>query len=99
MDLAIVLLVPSPADLAGLVAYVLTNPYLFISSSTVMTTGLVIGAVAVSMIPRGAPLMRLVAPPLAMLLLYFGAGSMALATEILLRFHDRLPDATETQFV
>jgi hypothetical protein len=91
-------LVPTANDLAGLVAYVLGNPFLFISSSTVMTTGLVIGAVAVSMVPRTAPVMRVVAPPLAMLLVYFGVGSIVLATEILLRFHYAIPDATETQF-
>src|SRR2546430_1861614 len=91
-------LVPSPSDLAGLLAYILGNPYLFISSSTLMTTGLVLGAVAVSMVPRSAPVMRVVAPPLAMLLVYFGVGSMILATEILVRFHDSIPDATETQF-
>ena len=91
-------LVPTPNDLAGLLGYVLGNPYLFISSSTVMTTGLVLGAVAVSMIPRSTPVMRLVAPPLAMLLVYFGVGSIVLATEILIRFHDAIPDATETQF-
>jgi hypothetical protein len=92
-------LVPTATDLAGLLSYVLGNPYLFISSSTVMTTGLVLGAVAVSMFPRSAPLMRIVAPPLAMLLVYFGAGSMFLATEILIRFHESIPDPTETQFV
>ena len=92
-------LVPTANDLAGLLGYVLGNPYLFISSSTVMTTGLVLGAVAVSMVPRSAPIMRIVAPPLAMLLVYFGAGSMVLATEIFVRFHDSIPDATETQLV
>jgi hypothetical protein len=91
-------LVPTPNDLAGLLAYVLGNPYLFISSSTVMTTGLVLGAVAVSMVPRTAPVMRVVAPPLAVVLLYFGVGSIVLATEIFVRFHDAIPDATETQF-
>jgi hypothetical protein len=63
-----------------------------------MTTGLVLGAVAVSRVPRSAPIMRVVAPPLAMLLLYFGVGSLLLATEILVRFHDTIPDPTETQF-
>ncbi|MEK6224763.1 MAG: hypothetical protein AABM40_00550 [Chloroflexota bacterium] len=92
-------LVPTANDLAGLLAYVLGNPYLFVSSSTVMTTGLVLGAVAVSMVPRSAPVMRVVGPPLAMLLVYFGVGSIVLATEILVRFHDAIPDATETQFV
>jgi hypothetical protein len=92
-------LVPTASDLAGLVAYVLGNPFLFISSSTVMTTGLVLGAVAVSLVPRSAPTMRIVAPPLAMVLVYFGLGSMLLATEIIVRFHDAIPDATETQFV
>ena len=92
-------LVPTANDLAGLLAYVLGNPYLFISSSTMMTTGLVLGAVAVSMVPRSAPVMRVAGPPLAMLLVYFGVGSIVLATEILIRFHDAIPDATETQFV
>src|SRR5256886_5856156 len=63
-----------------------------------MTTGLVLGAVAVSMVPRTAPVMRTVAPPLAMLLLYFGVGGLVLATEILVRFHDTIPSETETQF-
>ena len=91
-------LVPTANDLAGLVNYILGNPFLFVSSSTVMTTGLVLGAVAVSMVPRSAPVMRVVAPPLAMLLVYFGLGSMVLATEILVRFHESIPEATETQF-
>src|SRR2546427_13278188 len=91
-------LVPSAIDLAALIAYVLGNPYLFISSSTVMTTGLVIGAVALVTVPRGARVLRFVAPPLAMLLAYFGIGSIVLATEILVRFHGEIPDATETQF-
>src|SRR5437870_13772964 len=91
-------LVPTANDLAGLVGYVLGNPYLFISSSTVMTTGLVLGAVVVSMVPRSAPLMRVVAPPLAMLLAYFVVGSILLASEVLVRLHDSIPDATDTQF-
>ena len=33
-----------------------------------------------------------------MVLAYFGLGSMVLATEILVRFHAAIPDATETQF-
>jgi len=91
-------LVPTAIDLAGLLGYVLGNPFLFISSSTVMTTGLVLGAVAMSLVPRGAPALRIAAPPLAMVLAYFGLGSMVLATEILVRFHGAIPDATETQF-
>ena len=91
-------LVPSAYDLAGLLAYVVGNPFLFISSSTWMTTGLVVGAVAVSRVPRANRVLRLVAPSLAMVLVYFGLGSMTLATEILIRFHAQSPDATETQF-
>ena len=91
-------LVPTATDLAALLGYVLGNPFLFISSSTVMTTGLVLGAVAMSLVPRGAPALRIAAPPLAMVLAYFGLGSMVLATEILVRFHGEIPDATETQF-
>jgi hypothetical protein len=92
-------LVPTANDLAGMVAYVLGNPFLFISSSTVMTTGLLLGAVAVSVVPRSGPVIRLIAPPLAILLVYFGVGSIVLATEIFVRFHDSIPDATEIQFV
>ena len=91
-------LVPTATDLAELLGYVLGNPFLFISSSTVMTTGLVLGAVAMSLVPRGAPALRIAAPPLAMVLAYFGLGSMVLATEIFARFHAAIPDATETQF-
>jgi hypothetical protein len=91
-------LFPSPHDLAGLLGYVLGNPYLFISSSTVMTTGLVLGTAAMSIVPRSAPALHLVAPPLAAVLAYFGVGSIVLATEILVRFHAVIPDAAETQF-
>jgi hypothetical protein len=91
-------LVPTATDLAGLLAYVLGNPFLFISSSTVMTTGLVVGAVAMSLVPRGASALRVAAPSLAIVLVYFGLGSIVLATEILVRFHAAIPDATETQF-
>src|SRR5438477_12852317 len=91
-------LVPTANDLASLVGYVHANPYLFISSSTVMTTGLVLRAVAVSMVPRTGPVMRTVAPPLAMPLLHYDVGTLVLATELLVRFHDTNPDAPDTQF-
>ena len=39
---------PSFLDIGGLFAYLWGNPYLFISSSTAMTSGLLIGAVLVS---------------------------------------------------
>src|SRR2546422_10337688 len=91
-------LVPTATDLAALLGYVLGNPFLFVSSSTVMTTGLILGAVAMSLVPRGGPALRIAAPTLAMVLAYFGLGSMVLATEILVRFHAAIPDATETQF-
>jgi hypothetical protein len=92
-------IVPTMNDLAGLVGYVLGNPYLFISSSTVMTTGFVFVAAVLSALPGPTAVLHRVAPSLALVLAYFGMGSMALATEILLRFHEALPDATETQFV
>ncbi len=91
--------VPSIDDLGGLFWYLLNNPYLFISSSTVMTTGLLIGAAAVSVLPRRVPLVRPLAPALAVILAYFGVGSFALSLEILLRFHDSIPYETEVQFV
>lgn len=91
--------IPSIGDIGGLVSYLLFNPYLFISSSTVMTSGLLIGAVAVSLLPFRARPLRAVAPTLAIVLVYFGIGSFALSIEILLRFHSSIPYETEVQFV
>ena len=90
---------PSASDLAGLVGYLWNNPYLFISSTTVMTTGLILGAIVVTALPVRTSLLRRAAPALAILLTYFGLGSFALSLEILLRFHTLLPYETEVQFV
>jgi len=90
---------PSIGDIGGLLAYVFGNPYLFVSSTTAMTTGLLAVAVIVSVLPRRTHMLRRVAPPLAVILTYFGLGSLALSTEILLRFHDTIPNETEIQFV
>jgi hypothetical protein len=90
---------PSISDIGGLLAYVLGNPYLFISSTTVMTSGLLLGAVVVSVLPHRTHNLRRLAPTLAVILAYFGLGSIALSTEILLRFHDSIPNETEIQFV
>ena len=90
---------PSIDDIGGLFWYLANNPYLFISSSTVMTSGLLIGAVAMTVLPRRMPLLHRVAPTLAVILAYFGAGSFLLSVEILLRFHSSIPYETEVQFV
>jgi hypothetical protein len=90
---------PSIGDIGGLFAYVFGNPHLFISSTTVMTTGLLLGAVIVSVLPRRSQLLRRGAPTLAVILTYFGLGSIVLSTEILIRFHDTIPHETEIQFV
>jgi hypothetical protein len=90
---------PTIDDIGGLLAYVFGNPYLFISSTTVMTSGLLLGAVLVSVLPRRAYMLRRAAPTLAVILTYFGLGSIVLSTEILVRFHDTIPDETEVQFV
>ena len=90
---------PSIGDIGGLFAYVFANPYLFISSTTVMTTGLLLGAVLVSVLPHRTQTLRRGAPTLAVILTYFGLGSIALSTEILIRFHDTIPHETEVQFV
>ena len=90
---------PSIGDIGGLFAYVLGNPHLFISSTTVMTTGLLIGAVLVSVLPNRTQMLRRGAPTLAVILTYFGLGSIVLSTEILIRFHDTIPHETEIQFV
>jgi hypothetical protein len=90
---------PSIGDIGGLFAYVFGNPHLFISSTTVMTTGLLIGAVLVSVLPNRTQMLRRGAPALAVILTYFGLGSIVLSTEILIRFHDTIPNETEIQFV
>lgn len=91
--------IPSINDLGGLVSYLFRNPYLFISSTTVMTSGLLIGAVVASVLPRRFGVMHWIAPTLAVILAYFGFGSITLSTEILLRFHSSIPYETEVQFV
>ena len=90
---------PTFGDIAGLLAYVFGNPYLFISSTTAMTSGLLLGAVLVSVLPRRTHTLRRIAPTLTVILTYFGLGSIVLSTEILLRFHDTIPNETEIQFV
>src|SRR5687767_11539989 len=64
-----------------------------------MTTGLLLGAVLVSVLPNRTRLLRRGAPTLAVILTYFGLGSIVLSTEILIRFHDTIPHETEIQFV
>lgn len=91
--------IPSIGDIGGLFSYLLNNPYLFISSTTVMTSGLIMGAVVVSVMPHRPALLLRVAPALAIILSYFGVGSFVLSTEILLRFHASIPYETEVQFV
>ena len=91
--------IPSFTDIGGLFAYLWGNPYLFISSSTAMTSGLLIGAVLISVMPRRTPFLYAVAPTLAVILAYFGFGSFTLSLEILLRFHSSIPIETEIQFV
>jgi hypothetical protein len=91
--------IPTIWDFGGLVGYVFGNPLLFISSTTVMTTGLIIGAVAATMLPQRTAVLRRVAPTLALILTYFGIGSFLLSLEIVLRFHHAIPYETEVQFV
>jgi hypothetical protein len=95
--------VPGFGDLAGLVAFVLRDPYLFISSSTVMTTTIFAAVAVLSVLSlRVTPLNRVLRRPAAVLALvfaYFGLGSLALSVEILVRFHAAIPVETETQFV
>lgn len=90
---------PTASDLGSMVAYVWANPYLFISSSTVMTTGLIVGAAVVAALPARSLVLRRVAPALAILLAYFGIGAFALSLEVLLRFHPLIPYETEVQLV
>ena len=90
---------PSISDIGGLVVYLFGNPHLFISSTTAMTTGLLLGAALVSVLPRRTQMLRTAAPTLAVILTYFGLGSLVLSAEILIRFHNTIPHETEIQFV
>jgi hypothetical protein len=95
--------VPGFGELAELVLYVASNPHLFVSSSTVMTTGVLLATLALRLTALrsalAARLLALAAPPLALLCAYFGAGAMALATVLFLRLRDALPLETEIQLV
>jgi hypothetical protein len=91
--------IPTLWDIGGLFGYVFGNPWLFISSTTVMTSGLILGAVVVNVLPQRATILRRVAPTLALILAYFGVGSFLLSLQILARFHDSIPNETEIQFV
>jgi hypothetical protein len=91
--------IPSIRDIGDLLAYIFGNPYLFLSSTTWMTSALVVGAAVVSFLPHRLPVLHRAAPTLAVILTYFGVGSLALSTEILIRFHASIPHETEVQFV
>jgi len=95
--------VPGFGDLAGLLVFLVHDPYLFISSSTVMTTALVAGLALLTLVSWRVPALRHAlsrsGASLALVFAYFGLGSLALSTEILIRFHDAIPFETETQFV
>lgn len=98
---------PGLGEVVSLLGYLLSHPHLFIGSTTVMTTGLVMGvgltaAFAAVGVPGPAGiadrLLTWLAPKLALALAWFGIGSMILATEILFRFHHVFPEGTEMQF-
>ena len=95
--------IPGFADVAELLGYVAANPYLFVSSSTVMTSGLIALAVLLRLAAlrsgRAARLVAAVAAPMVLVLAYFGAGSIALATFLYARLHRSLPLETEIQLV
>jgi hypothetical protein len=105
-----VLAPPGLGEVISLLGYILSHPHLFIGSTTVMTTGLVIGVgLTAAFAAVGGPaspgfaagagrVLFWLAPKLALALAWFGAGSMILATEILLRFHHSFPEGTEMQF-
>lgn len=90
---------PSIHELGGMIAYLFGNPHLFISQTTFMTTGLLLVAAAVSVLPQRTYLLPRVTPTLAVILTYFGVGSIVLSTEILIRFHSTIPIETEIQFM
>ena len=80
-----------------MIAYLWANPYLFISSTTVMTTGLILGVAVVATLPARTFVLYRIAPALVILLAYFGLGSFGLSLEIILRFHTLIPYETEVQ--
>lgn len=103
-------LLPSFIDLFGMFGYVFGNPYLFIGSSTVITSTLISLVLLIRLlvplclkfgsVTRAASLSNLllrVAPTMGFLLFYFGSVSMLLSLEIFWRFHTLIPEETETQ--
>lgn len=95
--------IPGFGDIAGLLAYVVSDPRLFISSSTVMTTGFLCAAVALSLAAyrwsAAARVRAAIAPALALVLAYFALGSLTLSVVLFVRLHDALPLETEIQLV
>lgn len=95
--------IPGFGDIAGLLAFVVSDPRLFISSSTAMTTGFLCAAVALSLAayrwPAAARVRQTIAPALALVLAYFALGSLALSVLLFVRLHDALPLETEIQLV
>ena len=90
---------PSFEDIRVLVTYALAHPYPFLARGTVVTTALLIGVAVLSVLPGRSRSVRRIAPSVAAILVYFGLGSFALASEIILRFHSSAPHETEVQFV
>ncbi|HET8568905.1 MAG TPA: hypothetical protein VFM93_07965 [Candidatus Limnocylindria bacterium] len=95
--------IPGFADVADALAYIVANPYLFVSSSTVMTSGLIaltlLLRVAALRSARAARLQAVIATPMVLVLAYFGIGSMALASFLYVRLHSSIPLETEIQMV
>lgn len=93
--------------------FVRNNPYLFIGSSTVMTTTLTLFGFALtstafigtSLNVHAAWLSRLraflhkSAPSVALTLAYFGLVSLLLSVQIWLRFQNDIPDEADTQLI
>ncbi len=90
---------PTLEDMQAIITYAFAHPYSFITRPTVMTLSLLIAMVGVGVVRRRSPFLHRIAPSVSVILIYFGIGSLAVATQFLLRYHDAYTHWTEVQLV
>lgn len=99
-------LIPTPQELLSLASYLISNPDLFINTTTVITSAIVAVTILLRVVLAFARVigivldrtLQVIAPTVALVMMYFGLGAMALSTYILIRFHWAIPQTTEEQF-
>ena len=88
---------PTADDLKALLEYSFAHPYTFVLRPTVMTALVLVTVIGVGAFrPRSRRFHR-IAPTVALLLVYLGVGSVALAAQFFVRYHAVAAHDTETQ--